>query len=247
MLKLFEGSKRDTYREDLDAGNTESVVFGSGPAYVSSFDELSPPSSPRYEEVAEESTQEQVWRKKGEFADGLAALASNSRIRRMDCKGHCLAVVSGSPDVCEEIRDEIYNERREDILTVYQIGTTGYMGLPILIDEIRFEDGIHAMAVNLDGDRIAVGTRGLLGVYELQQESGDTRLNCIAFYEVPGGKDVAVTSVFFGADGKNLHVRAEDGFERELRLGQKKSGLLVEVSRVPFEANYVDYVMSARL
>ena len=121
------------------------------------------------------------------------------------------------------------------------------MGLPILIDEIKFEKGIYSMAANLDGDKIAVGTKGELGVYELRRDGPKTGLSHIASFEIPGKEDYAVTSVFFSPDGQRLHARSEDGFERELSFSDGKSGTMVEVSRTRFEANNIDYVMAARL
>jgi len=121
------------------------------------------------------------------------------------------------------------------------------MGLPILIDKIKFEDGIHAMAASLDGDKIAVGTKGSLGVYELKREGLKTGLNHLASFEIPGEERFAVTSVFFSADGKRLHVRSEDGYERELVFGEGESGKLIEVSCIPFEPNRTDYILSSRL
>ena len=105
------------------------------------------------------------------------------------------------------------------------------MGLPILIDEIKFEDGIHSIAASLEGDKIAIGTKGLLGVYELRRESGKMGLVHSASFIIPGDADYAVTSVFFSVDGEALHIRAEDGFERVLSLREKRNGMLVEISR----------------
>ena len=121
------------------------------------------------------------------------------------------------------------------------------MGVPILIDEIWFEDGIHSVAANLDGDKIAVGTKGWLGVYEIRREGGRARLVHIASFEIPGRRECAVTSVFFSPDGESLHIRAEDGFERELSLRDKRQGMLVEISSARVDSSPLDYVIGARV
>jgi len=120
------------------------------------------------------------------------------------------------------------------------------MVVPILIDEIRFDEGIHAVAASLDGDMIAVGTKGLLGVYELRREAGKVGLVHIASYVVPGDGEYAVTSVFFSADGGRIHIRSEDGFERELAFNDRKRGMLVEVTRKRVDNNRTDHIIGAR-
>ena len=109
------------------------------------------------------------------------------------------------------------------------------MAIPEFVDEIYFEEGISAVAASRDGAMIAVGTKGLLGLYRMEQRRGKGRLVHVASYVVPDDADV--NSIFFSGNGSRLSVTTEDGFRRELALGVRVEGLLQEVQdNVPIAA-----------
>jgi hypothetical protein len=118
------------------------------------------------------------------------------------------------------------------------------MRVPVLVEEIKFEEGVSAMAASFAGDKIAVATKGILGVYELKRGDGKTRLSHLASFVIPGDKEYSVTSVCFNQEGDRLHIRAEDGFDRELSLTEKRDGMMVELSRTPIETTGQDYALA---
>ena len=97
--------------------------------------------------------------------------------------------------------------------------------IPEFVGEIYFEDGVSAVAASHDGSTIAVGSKGLLGVYRLERSSGD-RLVHVGSYVVPDGADVA--NICFSGSGSRLSIMTSDGRQRELTLSVRVEGMLQE-------------------
>lgn len=104
------------------------------------------------------------------------------------------------------------------------------MGVPKLAAEIHFEDGIFSLAASHSGDQVAVGSKGILGLYEVRRGDGETRFAHMASFVVPGEKSYPITDICFSSDGNSLTIKAEDGMRRELSLLEKQNGMLMEIS-----------------
>jgi hypothetical protein len=53
---------------------------------------------------------------------------------------------------------------------------------PVLVDEISFEHGVYSLAANSSGSKIAVGTKGMIGLYHVQVLDGVKYLSHFASY-----------------------------------------------------------------
>ena len=104
---------------------------------------------------------------------------------------------------------------------------------PRLIDEMHFDGGIYAFASSPDGQFIAVGSKGLLGLYLVKENSGAQGLSHFASFVIPGMGEFAVTRLTLSEDSQSLIVESEDGFIRTLSVGEKEDGMLIELSRSP--------------
>ena len=100
------------------------------------------------------------------------------------------------------------------------------MRIPQLVDEIHFEDGIYALAASVDGSMIAVGSVGMLGLYNVSEESETTQFSHSASFVLDETADCAVIDLAFSDDGSLLYVKGEDGMRRTLAVAERSGGML---------------------
>jgi len=96
---------------------------------------------------------------------------------------------------------------------------------------LTFEDGVYALVTKRKGKEllIAIGTKGMVGIYTIQRKDPGIQLEFTGSFIVPTGEDVAVTDIRFTTDGYGLALVTEDGLQRKISLKQKKRGLFQEV------------------
>jgi len=105
------------------------------------------------------------------------------------------------------------------------------MDVAKLMGKVQFEDGVSSLATSKNGDFIAVGTRGILGLYGVQYRKRHVSVFHLASYVIPGNVDYAITEIRFSDDEESLSIVAEDGIRRELSLTQTRGGMLVEIGQ----------------
>ena len=104
------------------------------------------------------------------------------------------------------------------------------MNFKALMDELRIDEGVYSFAVSPNGRRVAVGTRGILGLYEIQPSAAGGRLSHVASYPSldRSSDDLTFIGLAFTADGSSLQVVCEDGTELELEADEKTRGVMQE-------------------
>ena len=96
------------------------------------------------------------------------------------------------------------------------------MRFPLKIETLHVDDGISAFAASRDGQLIAIGTSGMLGVYRVSERG---YMQHAGTFTLPHDR-TRVTHIAFSRNSRTLIVRSEDGQLRELSLEKKSSGLL---------------------
>ena len=99
-----------------------------------------------------------------------------------------------------------------------------------LADEIHVDTGITAFATSHTEDIVAIGTKGMVGVYSVKEGEKGSRLKHMASYVVPGEREYAVTKISFNSNGDVIKIQTEDGLERQLSLRIRTSGMMRELS-----------------
>ena len=117
------------------------------------------------------------------------------------------------------------------------------MSGPQLLDRIHFEDDITAIATSPEGDFIAVGTVGMLGLYQVLIE-GDAAgsLVHIASFSAAGTE---VVDLAFSNDGKEIYMKTGDGLRRTLATDKRAQGMLVEIKSEAVGAEEPAYPLAA--
>jgi hypothetical protein len=102
------------------------------------------------------------------------------------------------------------------------------LGSPLLVDELHVEDGIYSFAVNQQGTRIAIGTKGMIGIYQIEVLGGMKYLRHCASYqpEEEDREERVFTALAFTAQGR-LVCTEFDGFSsQEFMLDADGHGML---------------------
>ena len=99
------------------------------------------------------------------------------------------------------------------------------MRFPLKIETLHVDDGISAFAASRDGQLIAIGTAGMVGVYQVSSKG---YMRHSGTFTMPHDK-TRVTHIAFSRTSRTLIVRSEDGNMRELSLEKKTSGFLHEM------------------
>jgi WD40 repeat protein len=91
-----------------------------------------------------------------------------------------------------------------------------YDQAPELVWESHFEDGIFPIVPSPDGRFIAVGTRGLLGLYAIERPGAISPFDAVGCFVVPNEKNIR--SAAFSPDGRKIDLETADDFVRTLAL-----------------------------
>src|SRR5690606_20166611 len=101
------------------------------------------------------------------------------------------------------------------------------MTFPLKVDSLHVDDGISAFAASRDGRLIAIGTVGMVGVYQVKESGSMCHLGSF-----PTPRDsVKVTHAAFNKTSNMLIIRTDDGVTRELSVRRKHRGILQELKR----------------
>ena len=127
------------------------------------------------------------------------------------------------------------------------------MSIPTLVDEIHFEEGVNAIATSPKGDCIAVGSKGMLGVYSVsavsangtEDTSRDAESSAVnieektlvhyASFMLPekrqsAGRANEVVDLAFSTCGSILYLKSSEGVRRTLAVHEKENGMLKQIS-----------------
>lgn len=85
---------------------------------------------------------------------------------------------------------------------------------PALLWEVHFDEGISCITPSPSETLVVIGTKGLVGVYSLNQK--DLAMRCTGSFEITG--DHPVKSMSFSRDGRYLDVASQDGILRILSV-----------------------------
>ncbi len=96
------------------------------------------------------------------------------------------------------------------------------------LDQLHVEDGISAFAVRSDNKVLAIGTRGMLGVYQINStgEGDGQNLKHYGSFILPDDTAI-VRQVSFLASGEHLIIQTDQGHWHKLSM-QKRAGFLIE-------------------
>jgi hypothetical protein len=101
------------------------------------------------------------------------------------------------------------------------------MKLPLKIETLYVDDGVTAFAASRDGQLIAIGTTGMVGIYAVSQKG---YIRHTGSFALPHDR-TRVTHIAFSRSSRSLIIRSEDGEMRELSITQKENGFLREMRR----------------
>jgi hypothetical protein len=104
-----------------------------------------------------------------------------------------------------------------------------------LLNQLPIDDGVYSFAVSPKEEKIAVGTRGMVGLYQVNSQHGVSYLKHVASFsssEAPG-EELAFVDLIFSADGLILTAVREDGSRVRLAVDTTVGGLMEEVKDSP--------------